>query len=219
MHRRILQASLFALSIASVAPTSGSGSAYGANDITVTGARAAGRTVQSSAAPIDVLDATTLQSSGELNLLEGRDRLLPSVNLPAPVQPHLGSLIRAGQLRNLDPAYTLALGNGKRRHTTALVNEDGFPGSVAADLGLTPSGGAPSAGWKCCATAHTAASRWPCATLRCNPVICPIRRFATATARWFGLAPTTACRQTHRPTRPAVGLSRRVHPVRNHFGK
>lgn len=109
-------------------------------EILVTGTRAAGRTVETSAAPIDVLDASAIQKSAEINLLESLNRLLPSFNLPARVQPDLGSMVRAGQLRNLDPAYTLVLVNGKRRHTTAVVNEDGFPGSVAADLGLIPAG-------------------------------------------------------------------------------
>ncbi len=144
-----MQKWLVKTSVAAILAATGAGSAYaealpdGAGDgadVIVTGTRAIGRTVQSSAAPIDVINATDLKNSAEINLLESLNRLLPSFNLPARVQPDLGSLIRAGQLRNLDPAYTLVLVNGKRRHTTALVNEDGFPGSVAADLGLIPSG-------------------------------------------------------------------------------
>ena len=108
--------------------------------VLVTGARATGRTVANSAAPIDVLSAQQLQATGKLNLLDALDTALPSFNLPARVQPDLGSIVRAGQLRNLDPSHTLVLVNGKRRHTTAIVNEDGFPGSVATDLALIPTG-------------------------------------------------------------------------------
>ena len=108
--------------------------------VIVTGARGAGRTVANSAAPIDVLSAQQLLATGKLNLLEALDTALPSFNLPARVQPDLGSIVRAGQLRNLDPSHTLVLVNGKRRHTTAIVNEDGFPGSVATDLALIPTG-------------------------------------------------------------------------------
>jgi iron complex outermembrane recepter protein len=106
--------------------------------VIVTGARGTGRTVANSAAPIDVISAQQLLATGKLNLLDALDTALPSYNLPARVQPDLGSIVRAGQLRNLDPSHTLVLVNGKRRHTTAIVNEDGFPGSVATDLALIP---------------------------------------------------------------------------------
>ncbi|MFZ4876365.1 TonB-dependent receptor plug domain-containing protein [Janthinobacterium sp. Mn2066] len=108
--------------------------------VIVTGARGSGRTVDNSAAPIDVISAQQLVATGKLNLLDALDSALPSFNLPARVQPDLGSIVRAGQLRNLDPSHTLVLVNGKRRHTTAIVNEDGFPGSVATDLALIPTG-------------------------------------------------------------------------------
>ncbi|MEG1327827.1 MAG: TonB-dependent receptor plug domain-containing protein, partial [Janthinobacterium sp.] len=108
--------------------------------VIVTGARGTGRTVANSAAPIDVISAQQLLATGKLNLLDALDAALPSFNLPARVQPDLGSIVRAGQLRNLDPSHTLVLVNGKRRHTTAIVNEDGFPGSVATDLALIPTG-------------------------------------------------------------------------------
>ena len=108
--------------------------------VIVTGARGTGRTVANSAAPIDVISAQQLQATGKLNLLDALDTALPSFNLPARVQPDMGSIVRAGQLRNLDPSHTLVLVNGKRRHTTAIVNEDGFPGSVATDLALIPTG-------------------------------------------------------------------------------
>lgn len=108
--------------------------------VIVTGARGSGRTVDNSAAPVDVISAQQLVATGKLNLLDALDSALPSFNLPARVQPDLGSIVRAGQLRNLDPSHTLVLVNGKRRHTTAIVNEDGFPGSVATDLALIPTG-------------------------------------------------------------------------------
>ena len=108
--------------------------------VVVTGSRASGRTVGNSAAPIDVIGTAEIESTGASSLLEALNRLLPSFNLPAALQPDLGSIARGGQLRNLDPAYTLTLINGKRRNTTALVNEDGFAGSVAVDLALIPTG-------------------------------------------------------------------------------
>jgi len=106
--------------------------------VIVTGTRASTRTVQQSAAPIDVIDAAALNATGKANLLEALQNLLPSFNLPASIQPDLGSIVRGAQLRNLDPGYTLVLVNGKRRHTTAVTQDDGFSGSVWVDLGLIP---------------------------------------------------------------------------------
>ncbi|MFM2087744.1 MAG: hypothetical protein RLZZ237_2613 [Pseudomonadota bacterium] len=123
-----------------LAQVSAEATASALDAVIVTGARGSGRTVDNSAAPIDVISAQQLVATGKLNLLDALDSALPSFNLPARVQPDLGSIVRAGQLRNLDPAHTLVLVNGKRRHTTAIVNEDGFPGSVATDLALIPTG-------------------------------------------------------------------------------
>lgn len=108
--------------------------------VIVTGTRATGRTVQNSAAPVDVISSRELINTGQTTVLESLNRLVPSFNVPAQVQPDLGSIVRGAQLRGLDPAYTLVLVNGKRRHTTANVNEDGFAGSVAVDLALIPAG-------------------------------------------------------------------------------
>ncbi len=106
--------------------------------VLVTGTRASGRTVQNSATPIDVLGAEELNATGKANLLEALQNLLPSFNVPANIQPDLGSIVRGAQLRNLDPGYTLVLVNGKRRHTTAVTQDDGFSGSVWVDLGMIP---------------------------------------------------------------------------------
>lgn len=106
--------------------------------VVVTGTRTSGRTVQNSASPIDLITPEDLKSTGADNIQDALRRLLPSLNLPSALQPDLGSISRGVQLRNLDPAYTLTLVNGKRRNTTALVNEDGFAGSVAVDLALIP---------------------------------------------------------------------------------
>ena len=108
------------------------------DSVVVTGTRAQGRTARESAAPIDVIGAQDLATTGKANLLEALQNLLPSFNIPANIQPDLGSIVRGGQLRNLDPGYTLVLVNGRRRHTTAVTQDGGFAGSVWADLGLIP---------------------------------------------------------------------------------
>lgn len=107
--------------------------------IIVTGTRATGRTARESAAPIDVVSATDLNATGKANVLEALQNVLPAFNVPASIQPDLGSIVRGGQLRNLDPGYTLVLVNGRRRHTTSVTQDGGFAGSVWVDLGLIPS--------------------------------------------------------------------------------
>ncbi len=106
--------------------------------VVVTGTYAEGRTARNSAAPIDVISDADLAATGKANLLEALQNLLPSFNVPANIQPDLGSIVRGGQLRNLDPGYPLVLVNGRRRHTTAVTQDGGFAGSVWVDLGLIP---------------------------------------------------------------------------------
>src|SRR6187551_1810502 len=51
--------------------------------VVVTGARASGRTVENSAAPIDVVSSDDLLATGKGNLLEALQTLLPSFNSAA----------------------------------------------------------------------------------------------------------------------------------------
>lgn len=110
------------------------------DNVIVTGARASGRTVESSAAPIDVLSSVDIQRANKANLLETLNTLLPSFNVPNVATPNVGSMIRAGQLRGLNPDHVLVLVNGKRRHSTAFLGAGGFSASAPADLSLIPSG-------------------------------------------------------------------------------
>ncbi|MBO9710312.1 MAG: TonB-dependent receptor [Caulobacter sp.] len=105
----------------------------------VTGSRVK-RTVESSPAPIDVLSNVALDKTSKGNLLESLNTLLPSFNLPNVATPNVGSMIRAGQLRGLNPSHTLVLIDGKRRHGTAFLGAGGFAASAPADLSLIPGG-------------------------------------------------------------------------------
>jgi iron complex outermembrane receptor protein len=107
--------------------------------IVVTGARGVNRTVESSAAPVDVLSHQALEQANKANLLEDLSTIVPSFNLPNVATPDIGSMVRAGQLRGLDPDQTLILVNGKRRHTTAFLGAGGFSANAPADLSLIPS--------------------------------------------------------------------------------
>ena len=105
--------------------------------VLVTGARAAGRTVRNSAAPIDVVSSNELLATGKSNLLDALQSLLPSFNSAAK-QSDLEGNIPGVQLRNLSPGYTLVLVNGKRRNNSAYTSVGTFPGQSYTDLSLIP---------------------------------------------------------------------------------
>jgi iron complex outermembrane receptor protein len=138
-HNVPLTALALAVSLALIAPAQAADPGAEGSVVVVTGSRVSGRTVENSASPIDVLTQEDLANSGSDNLLGALVALVPSFNLPGQSpQPDLGSIVLGVQQRNLSPAYTLVLINGKRRNTTAVVNEGGFAGSAAVDLGLIP---------------------------------------------------------------------------------
>jgi iron complex outermembrane receptor protein len=92
--------------------------------VIVTGTRAGDRTVLESTAPVDVLTAEDIRRAGVLNgeLGSALQALLPSVNFPRQSNSGGADHVRAAQLRGLSPDQVLVLVNGKRRHTSALVN-------------------------------------------------------------------------------------------------
>ncbi|GHH49525.1 TonB-dependent receptor plug domain-containing protein [[Pseudomonas] boreopolis] len=94
--------------------------------VIVTGTRASGRTVLESTAPVDVLSAEDLRKAGIVNgeLGSALQALLPSFNFPRQSNSGGADHVRAAQLRGLSPDQVLVLVNGKRRHTSALVNTD-----------------------------------------------------------------------------------------------
>ncbi|ADV28374.1 TonB-dependent receptor [Pseudoxanthomonas suwonensis 11-1] len=120
---------------------SGSGVATTLDRLTVTGARATGRTIENSPAPIDVISAQELESTTRTDLFEALNNTLPAWNTPVRANASdLGSMIRVGQLRGLSPNHTLVLVNGKRWHTTALFGAGGLTGQAPVDLATFPTG-------------------------------------------------------------------------------
>jgi iron complex outermembrane receptor protein len=108
--------------------------------ISVLGSRRLGRSIEDSPVPIDIIGADTLGRSGltETNMLLGA--LLPSFNFPQPSITDGTDHVRPAQLRGLAPDHTLVLVNGKRRHSSALLNLNGSSGrgSSAVDLNAIP---------------------------------------------------------------------------------
>ena len=109
-------------------------------NVVVTGTRGAKRTVLNTAVPIDVLRAKDLASQGSTELAQTLSRVAPSLNFPRPSAVDGTDNIRPASLRGLSPDQTLVLINGKRRHSSALVNINGSAGrgSSAVDLNAIP---------------------------------------------------------------------------------
>lgn len=111
------------------------------DSIIVTGTRRSDRTVADSPVPVDVITADTLAQSGHTELTRALTQEVPSFNFPQPSITDGSDVIRPATLRGLSPDQTLVLINGKRRHTSALLNINGSVGrgSSAVDINLIPS--------------------------------------------------------------------------------
>jgi len=110
------------------------------NQVVVTGTRRANRTLAESESPVDVISAQDLRSSGSTELATVLGQLLPSLNFPRPSVTDASDAVRPAQLRGLSPDQTLVLVDGKRRHTTGVVNINGSQGrgSSPVDLNAIP---------------------------------------------------------------------------------
>ncbi|WP_018971745.1 TonB-dependent receptor plug domain-containing protein [Rudaea cellulosilytica] len=103
--------------------------------IVVTGTRARNRTALDSTSPIDIVTADDLKAAGAVNgeLGQALQTLLPSLNFPRQSNAGGADMVRSAQLRGLSPDQVLVLINGKRVHTSALVQTESTTG-----LGTTP---------------------------------------------------------------------------------
>ncbi|MEP6621399.1 MAG: TonB-dependent receptor [bacterium] len=109
--------------------------------VSILGTRGEQRTVISAPVPIDVLSAADIQQTGRSETAQMIQAIAPSFNFPRTTVGDGTDHIRPASLRGLSPDQTLVLVNGKRRHTSALVNVNGFVGrgSQAVDLNAIPS--------------------------------------------------------------------------------
>jgi len=123
-RRRVSAMALALVAIASAAHAENEAETLG--QIIVTGTRAKDRTVLDSTAPVDVLTAADLRNAGAVNgeLGAALATLLPSFNFPRQSNSGGSDHVRAAQLRGMSPDQVLVLINGKRVHTSALVNTD-----------------------------------------------------------------------------------------------
>ena len=104
-----------------------------------TGTRLSGLKAEDSPAPVQVLDGSALQRTGQADVVQSLTQILPSFTSDAK-GGDASALTTAARLRGLSPNHTLVLINGKRRHGTSNLNVSGsaFQGGAAADLGFIP---------------------------------------------------------------------------------
>ncbi|WDE14615.1 TonB-dependent receptor plug domain-containing protein [Thalassomonas haliotis] len=108
--------------------------------IIVTGTRRNDRTVSESTVPIDVVNIEDMTTTGQLEVSQVLSTLIPSFNYPHAAVADGTDHARPAVLRGLAPDHTLVLVNGKRRHSSALLNLNGTVGrgSTAVDLNTIP---------------------------------------------------------------------------------
>ncbi len=106
-----------------------------------TGTRFNDRTVIESPVPIDVITRAEMEQGGYTEVSQMLQSLVPSFNFPRPSLTDGTDHIRPATLRGLAPDQVLVLVNGKRRHSSALVNVNGSigRGSVSVDFNAFPS--------------------------------------------------------------------------------
>ncbi len=92
------------------------------------------------AVPIDVIGAQSIEESGYANLSQVLQFLAPSFNSSPQTVSDGTDHIDPASLRGLGPDQVLVLINGKRRHSSALVNVNGTVGrgSVGTDFNAIP---------------------------------------------------------------------------------
>lgn len=113
----------FAADAADATAAEAADSADQGSAIVVTGVRgSAARTVADSPVPIDVIQPAELKATGRTGLKEILGNIIPSLTMPALGGGGTSASVRPIAIRGLSGDYLLVLVNGKRRHTTSLIN-------------------------------------------------------------------------------------------------
>jgi len=108
--------------------------------VAVTGSRGGERTVVKSPVPVDVINASEMKVTGRVETAQMLQMAAPSFNFPRPAVADGTDHVRPATLRGLAPDQTLVLVNGKRRYTSALINNNGTVGrgTAAVDINAIP---------------------------------------------------------------------------------
>lgn len=111
------------------------------NEVVSVGTRSSGRTRMNTVAPVDVFNISRLQTASPQNdINQILQYVSPSFNSNRQSSSDGTEHIDPASIRGLGPDQLLVLINGKRRHTTSLVNNQGTlgNGSVGTDLNAIP---------------------------------------------------------------------------------
>lgn len=111
------------------------------NEVVVVGSRAAtARTNIQTVAPVDVISTKDLKGFAQTDVSQILNFVAPSFNSNRQTVTDGTDHVDPASLRGLGPDQVLVLVNGKRRHTTALVNINGSVGrgSVGTDMNVIP---------------------------------------------------------------------------------
>ncbi|MGB5664799.1 TonB-dependent receptor [Eudoraea sp.] len=111
------------------------------SEVIITGSRNPNRVATESTVPVDVIDVKELAKVGpQVNLNQILNYVAPSFTSNTQTISDGTDHIDPASLRGLGPDQVLVLINGKRRHTSSLVNVNGTfgRGSVGTDLNAIP---------------------------------------------------------------------------------
>ncbi|RMF30424.1 MAG: TonB-dependent receptor [Bacteroidetes bacterium] len=110
------------------------------DEVVVLGSRSAPRTQLETAVPVDVIGPTQLKNTAQYNVGQILQYAAPSFHSTQQTISDGTDHIDPAALRGLGPDQTLVLINGKRRHTSALLNVNGTVGrgTVGTDLNAIP---------------------------------------------------------------------------------
>ncbi len=111
------------------------------NEVVVTGSRAAeGRSNILTTSPVDVISAREIKAYAQTDITQILTYVAPSFQSSRQTVTDGTDFVDPATLRGLGPDQVLVLVNGKRRHTSALVNINGTPGrgSVGTDMNVIP---------------------------------------------------------------------------------
>ncbi|MEC5147206.1 TonB-dependent receptor [Chitinophaga sp. 212800010-3] len=111
------------------------------SEVVVLGSRSAPRSQLSTAVPVDVVDVKQIaQFSPQVSINQILNYVAPSFSSNTQALADGTDHIDPASLRGLGPDQVLVLINGKRRHTTSLVNINGSfgKGSVGTDMNAIP---------------------------------------------------------------------------------
>ena len=111
------------------------------DEVVLVGSRNKNRTVVNTPVPVDVIDVTELISSGpQVSVNDILNYVAPSFTSTSQTVSDGTDHIDPAALRGLGPDQVLVLVNGKRRHSTSLVNVNSTVGrgSVGTDMNAIP---------------------------------------------------------------------------------